>query len=117
MTSIEFNTFHGCEGLTSIYIPSSVTSIKEGAFYGCNNVKTIISKIRNPFPLNVSQWEEVFYECYGATLYVPLGKKTLYENVAGWKKFKNIIEVDPEVGDEIEEKIDDIIFYWCPIKN
>ena len=107
---IHWYTFNNCQSLESIYIPSSVTSIEEAAFYNCKKTKTITSKISHPFALNVSEWSEVFYGCYNATLYVPFDKKTLYENVEGWKKFKNIVEMVPEVGDEIEEKINGINF-------
>lgn len=35
------NAFKGCEGLTAITIPSSVTSIGRSAFFGCHNVKIV----------------------------------------------------------------------------
>lgn len=38
VTSIGENAFDGCSGLTSLTIPSSVTSIGEDAFYGCSGL-------------------------------------------------------------------------------
>jgi hypothetical protein len=41
VTSIKENAFWGCENLESITIPSSVTSIGEEAFWGCTNLASI----------------------------------------------------------------------------
>ena len=38
VTSIGENAFHDCSGLTSLVIPSSVTSIGDEAFYGCSGL-------------------------------------------------------------------------------
>ena len=41
MTSIGYQTFSGCSGLTNITIPDSVTSIGNGAFHGCSGLTSI----------------------------------------------------------------------------
>ena len=41
VTSIGEYAFHGCSGLTSLTIPSSVTSIGESAFYGCSGLTSL----------------------------------------------------------------------------
>ena len=42
VTSIGFDAFYGCTGLTSITISNSVTSIALGAFFGCAGLTSII---------------------------------------------------------------------------
>ena len=42
VTSIGEAAFYGCSGLTSLTIPSSVTSIGEGAFNGCSGLTSLI---------------------------------------------------------------------------
>ena len=39
---IEFQAFYGCDGLISIDIPNSVTSVANQAFEGCSNLTTVI---------------------------------------------------------------------------
>ena len=41
VTSLGASCFKGCNGLTSITIPSSVTSLGESCFYGCRGLKSI----------------------------------------------------------------------------
>ncbi len=54
VTSISFDAFYGCSGLTSVIIPENVTSIGEGAFLNCSgltsvtlNSNAIVSASRN----------------------------------------------------------------------
>ena len=62
ITSIEKSTFRGCSGLTSLVIPSSVTSILISAFYGCSGLASLV------IPSNVTSiWESAFNGCSGLT--------------------------------------------------
>ena len=110
VTTIGENAFDYCISLTSVTIPSSVTSIEKWAFYGCEGLIEVRSMITEPFEINPNCWEGVNTD--EIPLYVPAGTKEKYEATAGWNVFKNIVEMDMapiengetiNIGDEIDE--------------
>ncbi len=75
-------------GLRMITLPSSLDSIGNYAFNYCSNLTSIVSKIQNPFAIS----ETVFRSSTSATLYVPIGTATTYQQTTGWNKFAEIVE-------------------------
>ena len=62
VTSIGNEAFHGCCGLTSLVIPSGVTSIGDEAFHGCCGLTSLV------IPSGVTSiGDEAFYGCSGLT--------------------------------------------------
>ena len=70
----------------SIFIPSTITTIEERAFY-CGNV-TIQVERTTPLVINGN----VFQGLGNSTLRVPAGSKSAYAAATGWKNFGTILE-------------------------
>ena len=93
VTKIGTYAFSNCTGLTSIIIPSSITSAGMGTFAYCTGIKQV--EVYWVTPLKVASRPVALFsgltlsEC---TLYVPVGTKALYEEADVWKDFGTIIE-------------------------
>ena len=77
VTSIGNEAFHGCSGLTSLVIPSGVTSIGDEAFYGCSGLISLT------IPSSVTRigWS-AFEGCSGLTsLTIPSSVTLIGESV------------------------------------
>ena len=91
VTSISEWFLNGCVKLTSVKISSSVTSIGSGAFDDCTSLNLVQCEATTP-PSASGAFDDS--AIYFATLEVPIGSKSLYENVEPWNKFGTIIEKD-----------------------
>ena len=87
ITEIEPFAFNSCSSLTTLEIPASMKSLGDMSFSSCNSLKTINCAIMEPFKIG-----DVFDYGKNQTLYVPKGCKAKYQEVSGWKRFKNIEE-------------------------
>ena len=82
--------FYDCSGLTSLTIPSSVTSISDRAFYGCRGLTSIYACMEKIPTLG----SNVFTGCdaKNCILYVPTGTYDDYL-VSDFGYFENIVDV------------------------
>ena len=88
--SIADTAFEGCNGITSVSIPSTISSIGTIAFANCNGITEITLDWDSL--INISP--NVFYgdSLSSITLKVPAGKVSEYQAANVWQDFSSIIE-------------------------
>ena len=98
VTSIGSSAFSGCSGLTSLTLPSSVTSIEWSAFSGCSGLSSIYVNWESPLSIDASTFEDA--NTGKCILYVPKGTYDDYW-ISNWGIFENIVEYNPTGIDHI----------------
>ena len=95
VTSIKSNAFDNCTALTSVIIPSSVSYIGSLIFSDCVSLSSISTN--RIIPVDLSSSPSVFNNVNKTTctLHVPVGSKTLYQAADQWKDFTSIVEDIP----------------------
>ena len=88
MTKIGDQAFWECGYLTSITIPSSVTSIGDRAFFSCSKLESIVCLANTP-PSGVNS--STFYRTNGCGIYVPAGAVSAYKTAEGWSNYSDRI--------------------------
>ena len=94
VTSIAFAAFDGFDNLTTVTIPESVTAIGEYAFSNCDNLETVYCYALTPPEIYDAT---TFPNRMNATLYVPYGKKSVYQDAPYWRDFNSIESIAPDV--------------------
>ena len=90
--------FYGCSGLTSLTIPSGVTSIGNQAFYGCSGLTSIYV-----YPEKLPELGTyIFNRCdaKNCTVYVPKGTYDAYKS-SEFGYFEKIVEFDASGIDKV----------------
>ena len=102
LETIENYAFAECSDLENLVIPSTVTSIGWGVIMYDESLATVTSRIINPYAVEDEafvigdQWDQEnqvsIFTLPTATLYVPGGKRDVYQKLNGWNVFHNIEE-------------------------
>ena len=104
VTSIGYSAFSGCRSLTSLTLPSSVTSIGSSAFEGCRSLTSLI------LPSSVTEiGSSAFYGCSGLTsLTLPSSVTSI-----GWATFSGCSGLTSLTLPSSVTSIDGRAFYGC----
>lgn len=105
--SIGNGAFSNDDNLKTVKIPSTVHEIKGNAFSGCKKMESITSHIEVPFDIDENNFASSTFS--SATLFVPVGSRNLYQQKAGWKKFRKILEIGEEPTKTGDVNGDDIV--------
>lgn len=82
--------FNDCTSLTSITIPSSVTSLENESFCNCSSLITVICEIPTAIKEN---FLFRFTPIEQATLYVPEASLESYKTTSPWSEFGTILPI------------------------
>ena len=93
----------GGEEITSIVIPSSVTTLGEYAFQSCSTLQSVYVSWPTPISAGSAFLGVGISKC---TLYVPQGTETDYFLADVWGYFGNIVEYDPTGIDKVTTSTD-----------
>ena len=95
---IGLKAFSGCNVLKSFRIPANVQKIRDNAFAECPSLAVVVLEGNEPPVISDNTFSNDTYS--NATLYVPSGTKSLYEQTTGWKNFKMIVD-DEEPNEDM----------------
>ena len=92
VTTLGHNVFQGCSGLTSISLPASITKIGEDAFQNCSGLTSIYVYAEKIPGIGSNAFEGC--DAKKCTVYVPKGTYDDYW-LSEFGYFENIVEFDP----------------------
>lgn len=92
VTVIGYGAFYGCTSLTSVTIPSGVTSIGGSAFYNCTGLTSVTVLATTPPNLNGANH---FNNTNNCPIYVPAASVETYKAASVWSTYASRITAIP----------------------
>ena len=105
VSEIAENGFAGCSWMTTITIPDGLTTIRDYAFSGCNNLIEIRINSEDPPTVNASAFDGV--DKTKCLLRVPAGCGDKYRNAPVWKDFWMVAAEDDIIVNGITYEVNE----------
>ncbi len=90
LEQIASDAFYNCSGLTEVRVPSTLTSIGDGAFSSCNKLKDVYTYTIEP----VDIVQNTFSNYATATLHIPTQSRENYYWNTEWSQFSQLVDFD-----------------------
>ena len=103
--------FSGCQAFKDVILPSSVQEIGEGAFNGCTKLATFTVKNPAPQGMNVGSCLFADINLTAATLFIPQGSRSHFEQSETWNGFGTIKEMRDHTRGSFSELATNKDFY------
>ena len=84
--------FYGCNKLTSLVIPSNISSIEDSAFNQCSGLTSITVNRTTPPTLGGTY---VFDNTNDCPIYVPAASVNAYKTASNWSEYASRIQAIP----------------------
>ena len=107
VTSIGNSAFAKCSGLSSVTLPNSISSIENNAFCKCTGLNLIVSLAETPPVLGTNTFYDVDKSI---TVNVPCASIESYQSAQGWSEFTNYIATGPIELEVTETACDNYIW-------
>lgn len=89
IVSISYNAFQGCDHITKLVLPNTISKVEENAFAGCKRINYLVVQSTEPPKMDESSFDGVDLEI---PLRVPAGSYEKYKEAVGWRMFREIVE-------------------------
>jgi len=87
----------------SITMGKGITYIGDNGFRMCNNLGEFVCHVEEPSSITTGNYIFLDVKTDSCILRVPEGCVEKYKNIYPWKKFTNIVEIEPVVGNRFEK--------------
>lgn len=123
LISIGYQAFRDCRELEVLRLPSTLKSIDHGVIDDCNNLKSVYSALVDPIKVAANTFlcldfsEDTPKQVSPpttATLYVPKGSVSKYQEAVGWNVFQRITD---NALSKLIYKVDDVVYKTYTIEE